>query len=444
MLADLKKRIKIIHDVNSTCEERVFAGLELLCAPLSWLTLLLIPFLLLNRWILNTALPEWMNCCFTILLAAAIGYVTNFIAIEMLFKPYRKARHHPLSLFTFGYWSQGLIPRNKNKIGKQLGEEAETLVPPAKIAEDLCLMVTGLFRNEDGGKIETILSAVRNLLHSKEEEIVRTCRPLIEVKCEQKVNEIITGARLKTIWDDMIKPKLVAFETKGVIVQQLVRYIENKLPSVMPTLKEEIREIIYCFLKQNEWVQLLASVGLVDNVERKLTDYIIDDAIDWNEISFKIYQRIGSDAMRTQLFTEIEKGIDKIEQWINSDAGIDKLCQIADSVRERLMCYLKEWLQCDFGTFVKGAICSGGTWEYVQKKLIPAIVPALEAWLKGDGKNLVLAKLDLSDRIASAVDRLSVEDFHERVNGIAAQHLGAIQILGYFLGLFAGLGMYFC
>ena len=49
--------------------------------------------------------PEWFSFwVFPILVAAAVGYLTNFIAIEMLFKPYERTGFHWLRLLSLGLW----------------------------------------------------------------------------------------------------------------------------------------------------------------------------------------------------------------------------------------------------------------------------------------------------------------------------------------------------
>jgi len=55
---------------------------------------------------------EWIRMTGILFLAATIGFYTNYVAIKMLFRPHEKSR--------FG--RQGLIPKNKQEIAKQLGD----------------------------------------------------------------------------------------------------------------------------------------------------------------------------------------------------------------------------------------------------------------------------------------------------------------------------------
>lgn len=442
MLSGMRKRIDVVRDSSKGCEMRVFAGLELICFPISMFTLLLLPILIINRLWIGFTIPLGVNVSIKILLAAATGYITNFIAVEMLFKPYHKTKKHPLSLMTFGYWSQGLIPRSKSKMGRQLGDGAETLIPPDRIANDLCNMATSLL--DDEKNLESIENAVRKFLVSKEEVIVTTCMPVIESACSRKVNDFVTEERIRSLWDDVVKPKLSAEDTKDIVARQFVDYVNSKVPILMPELKEEVRGIIYGFLRRNDWFQSIAAAAVFvgyDDAAKSLSDNIVDEAVDWDEVCKKICGRIGDEQMQGRIKAEVENLISKLEQWLESDNGVCQIRNLVRFSRERINEYIADWLQSDFRKIVGGAIRSEGIWGYVRNKLIPEIRPSLEVWLKGPGKDLVLSKLNLSERIATAVDKLSVEEFHERVNTIAAQHLGAIQVLGYFLGAIVGVGL---
>ena len=84
-------------DKAKPAEQRVFALLELFCMPMSFLTLIgLVAVVILKR--CGVVLPVWFDSyAFPILVSAAVGYLTNWIAIEVLFKPYNPTWKHPFS-----------------------------------------------------------------------------------------------------------------------------------------------------------------------------------------------------------------------------------------------------------------------------------------------------------------------------------------------------------
>jgi uncharacterized membrane protein YheB (UPF0754 family) len=56
---------------------------------------------------------------------------------------------------------------------------------------------------------------------------------------------------------------------------------------------------------------------------------------------------------------------------------------------------------------------------------------------------LIIEKLNVNGRIQTAVDEMDMAEFHDMINLVAAQHLGAIQVLGYILGAVAGILLIF-
>jgi len=82
-------------------------------------------------------------------------------------------------------------------------------------------------------------------------------------------------------------------------------------------------------------------------------------------------------------------------------------------------------------------------WNWVGNGLLPSAKPKLETLIKEQGKDKIVAKLNLSARVTEAVEKQDVKDFHDMINSIAAQHLGAIQVLGYFLGAIVGISQIF-
>ena len=59
-----------------------------------------------------------MKFIIPVLVGGIIGYITNWIAIKMLFRPHKEKR-------LFGYslpFTPGLIPKEKDRIAKKVGE----------------------------------------------------------------------------------------------------------------------------------------------------------------------------------------------------------------------------------------------------------------------------------------------------------------------------------
>ena len=97
--------------------------LDRMVAAVSWLTLVALVVLSVARRGFGWTLPcTWVQVWLVpILTASAVGYLTNYLAIWLLFRPYTK--HGP-------FW--GVIPRNQPRLAASVGKVIpERLLPTA-------------------------------------------------------------------------------------------------------------------------------------------------------------------------------------------------------------------------------------------------------------------------------------------------------------------------
>lgn len=66
------------------------------------------------------------------LVGALVGYVTNVVAVQLLFRPYR-----PVRIPLLGLRVQGLIPAKKEEFARRLGEIAEEYLKTPRLQRDL-------------------------------------------------------------------------------------------------------------------------------------------------------------------------------------------------------------------------------------------------------------------------------------------------------------------
>ena len=55
------------------------------------------------------------------------------------------------------------------------------------------------------------------------------------------------------------------------------------------------------------------------------------------------------------------------------------------------------------------------------------------------GTKAIVEKINVQGRVKTAVDGMDMAEFQGMLDTIMAEHLGAIQVLGYILGALAGL-----
>ena len=277
--------------------------------------------------------PAFCDGIVAVAVSAAVGYITNWIAIEMLFKPYEKNRRHPFSILTFGYWSQGLVPRNKDHIGEQMGRETERrLLNPETIARELSALIPGLLRDKE------------------------------------LIGRLTEG----------IKGLVVKY--KDPIARKVVEGFQRRAPQIMEMARNELGRMVYDFCHNRPLINMFAD---------ELSETLVA-CVDWRGIEQRLKNKLGEPETVAMIGDEIDAIVASLVAW-------------------------------------------------AEEELVPTIEPQLLELANGSVKDMIVRKLDIGNRVAQAVRKQDVREFHGMINDLAAKHLGAIQILGYFLGLIVGL-----
>ncbi len=430
---DVKIRWSLILNSSVEKERRIFAGLELFCFPISILTLfLLLPLRIAGAQTGWFVLVSPWNHVFDILLSAAIGYITNYIAIEMLFKPYEKDGLHPFSILSCGYWKQGLVPKNKSKIGVELGKQVETkLLNPEQLANDLCDMVMKLLR--DKNIIVKIKVTVQTLLKNHENKIMEFLVPRIEASLCETVSRFLTKDKLIEIWDKTFVPQLKNEDNRKLAARQITDSLKRRSPELIKVLKSELREIVFNYLSE----KLPFGLG-AETISNGLVG-----VINWQDIEVRMCEKLDSESTLELIKAELLTLLNKVEEWANTDVGAAKVDAVVNNMKDKIITLIREFLQEKLPALAGSVLDSESLWQWIENELLPGAEPQIEAFIKTTGKTVIMEKLDISRRIAEAVDKQDVKEFHSMINSIAAQHLGAIQVLGYFLGAIVGTAQIF-
>ena len=428
IISDIKQRWRIICDRNVPRERRVFAFLEAVFMPVSFLTLALLVAIPLFRWG-GIVVPGWMRGpVLTVLTSAAIGYITNWIAIEMIFKPYYRTMRHPFAWMTFGYWKQGLVPKNKDQIAGVMGEQVATkLLQPEKIADDLCSMVGGILRNEK--VIASVRDGIQHLIAAHDKEIASFLAPKVEAALVAEIDRLVTVEKVEEFWTAHIEPKLQSAETRDEIANIVVAALEKRAPALAEKAKPLIVGAIARYIEEK--------AGIARALLAPMAGAIADFIISKKTIESGLREWLKSPDTVPMLRDELLQFVKSVRDYIKSDASRGKIGRFVEELRSTFKDYIRDYLEKNLVGATGRILNSESLWSCVAN-MIPRFQPELERLIRTEGMPLILEKLDIRGRIQTAVDNMNVEEFHGMVNEVAAQHLGAIQVLGYLLGAIAG------
>ena len=177
---------------------------------------------------------------------ASIGYVTNYIAIKMLFRPYK-----PIKLGNITIFPQGIIPKEKKALAKKVGEVVRDYI----LSEDeIKKIVTSKEVKEE---IENFLDKkIDNLLNKDiqefltKEEIAEKFAEVIENVVKEKFSMFASF-----ISKDMLKDLLLKLEmplkinqlvspdkVKEILKKEIFEFLEFEVPKIF--LKAHIDKIV--------------------------------------------------------------------------------------------------------------------------------------------------------------------------------------------------------
>src|SRR5262245_45626013 len=130
--------IAIARDRRRPASTRRFAVAEVILFPLSILTVAGLVIFALARIAFGVTIPEgWPKFALTLLASGAVGYLTNYVAVRMLFEPYSTEGSHWLRAITLGWWRLGLVPARQSELAKMAGAQVARLLPPQTVADEL-------------------------------------------------------------------------------------------------------------------------------------------------------------------------------------------------------------------------------------------------------------------------------------------------------------------
>ncbi|WP_457560266.1 DUF445 domain-containing protein [Caminibacter sp.] len=177
---------------------------------------------------------------------AVIGYVTNYIAIKLLFKPYKPVKIGNITIFP-----QGVIPREKAALAKKVGEVVKDYILSE---EEIKKIVTS---DEVKSEIDKFLDEKLKALLDKDiteyvskEEIAEKLSSLISKVVEEKFSmfaslvnkEMIKNLLLNLQMPLKINELLPEEKIKDVLKKEIFEFLENEVPKIF--LKAHIDKIV--------------------------------------------------------------------------------------------------------------------------------------------------------------------------------------------------------
>lgn len=454
MIQYFKRQRCLIQKLNGSA--KVFSIMETLCFPISIATISAVLIHSCAVVVVSVSsnfgckfwvpeLPGWVSC---ILVAAAVGYLTNYIAIQMLYYPISNedlqegegsdksliadkveaALHKSkvVSWSTFGFWGKGLIPRNRGKVAWQIGLIAEErFVTPETISMFLPKLTRALLTRNDQGKIRGV-EIIRGLVANNRDQAAETIRGLLIGFIKNGDKDAIRVQIAKIGRSEAVATALTA---------ALLTYLRENPESVVASVREMVASFTkgYAKPRHDENDSLLSGLS---QVMRGVTGAVIEGVTEIGSSQIKSF--IESFDTNPERRRSVREKLERI------------LPELFDRIGERVVknpALLEEIVSGDvIDHLINVKIDDEVFWNDLGERLAPEMDRVVTRALQGMSQKTIRSFLGedhpVAETIKETIMRMNLLDFYKMLDDVMAEHLGAIQVFGFVLGAIIGYVQY--
>ncbi|MGE7948075.1 DUF445 domain-containing protein [Lysinibacillus sp. NPDC093688] len=362
---------------------------------------------------------------FMAVIGAAIGGVTNHLAIKMLFRP-----HNAIYIKNWRVpFTPGLIPKRRDELAKQLGLTVVNY-----------LLTPETFRKKFFSK--DIQDKVEQFVQTKVEETIFTNDKTIQdwlslagfsnmpATIEQKVEAIVEGQF------ESVKNTLSTKSIRTLLSADIQNTIDAKIPVAVEHILEKGED--YFLSPEGELTikamidDFLSSKGSLGGM---INMFLGDSSSLMSKVQrelIKFLQKPGTSALLTKIFTqELEKLKDRPAMDFLQDIRFEQILS-------KLQTYVKEQIAVEerLNVPISHYWPEGNSW--MKETVIPQTIE--KAFVKAEDKlEDVLKRLNLQEVVREQVDSFPVEKLEELVLGISKREFKMITVLGAVLGGLIGI-----
>jgi len=372
--------------------------------------------------IADATLPDWAaKWALPVLTAAAVGYLTNCLAITLLFRPYRPVKWlHGL---------QGIVPREQEALAKRLGEEIPaSLLPPGELAAQVSRMVSGYLH--DPTLTDSVRQKVCFYVKHRKEQIAAQLTPHILSAVGAGVDAFLTPERVRTFYGEYGSGLIQKQIGNSGLTETIIAELKNRVPDITVAVRRFVRCGAENYV-QNEYPQLSRWI----HADRFASQMVM--RLNWELIQSKIGESLTEPSARGMVRGELSALEERLKAYVLSEEMESDLARLKNVYAAEAASVCKAILTENLPGWLEDALAQDEVWQVVQGEILPAVHGFLLHQIKRNQENLA-AGLDLPGRIEKAILDQKPEDIHSLVNRVSGEHLMALQLLGFLLGGIAG------
>lgn len=402
------------------------------------------PAVLVLLYVLKTlVLPDKrpLEIMYTISLSACMGYFTNFIAIKMLFRPKKE---------TF-FKRQGVIPKNQEILAKSFGEgissnffEADDLtnyIIENHAAENLITQIKRYLFNkiQEDYVQQAIKSWLLKIFRLNSSKIYDVLIQFSEKNFSYFLQRNINFQTALGFLSEIIE---INIKNNNINLVQISRTISSHIESNIPHISNQIYQQIQVYIDQ----QRISQKATI-----KFATWLND--FDRLAVETQLHTIVVSTEFQNEVYQQLETGISKITEYINSEEGSDKVIQYFEKTLIDINKVAKEkgipWLMEKIESFIK----EDSSWNKLEQ-ICNMLINFAEQEFKnltnsekfsvalGTATPIILNALDISAIVTEKVRTLDTNQLEKMILDATGEHLGKIEVLGGILGAIIGIALF--
>ena len=355
--------------------------------------------------------------------SAAVGYLTNFIAIWMLFRPYEK------------HWilPQGVIPRNKKSFGHELGILIpQHLLQPEKISAQIGKVALGYLK--DPHFAEKVRTYVKAFLERNGGKAAGFLVPYVQDLTVQVIRDNLTYENFRRFCQSVVRNFMTDADMRKKTVQGAVALFRELLPGFSADLQKMIASRVAESFRESHPV--------LSFFKDKFSGNSVEDEVKifWKKGERELLDELEKGETQKKLAEYFARALQAGCAWILREENAAKIREFLNERRESIEKYAGDYLAEKIPAFADEILSGDGFWLMLEEKALPALQLYVVKQLRGESGTL-LAKIDLPGKIENAVDGMDMRQLHHFVVQASNDNLTLLQVFGFVLGGVAGLLM---
>lgn len=418
-MSKLSQLFRVAASADSPAS-RLFALGELVLFPVSLLTLVALPATAALRSAGVEVPVAWSGYVLPLLCTGAVGYLTNYLAVRMLFEPYSRTRPHWLRWLTLSLWRQGLVPSRKPQLAEAVAAEvAGRLLTPQVITEEIRRLAAAAL--DDDNLQEEQRRILPRILRDHLPGVLAKLTPEAGRFLQENLFSGLDRAALAKILEGVLEAWLAEAANRDFVIDKILGLIEDRAPEMVAVVK-----------------RTADGYQPANQLEGMIVEFA-KAQIQWGDIEATFRGEIHSGQTREALGRVIDELPGRMAEGLSRPDAEAGFAAMRDALSEKFGPMIGERVEAGLPGWVESMTASDSFWKWVDEEALPKIKPMVLDWIGGETLDGVGKKFDVAGRVRKAVDEMNVETVHEMVDTVAAEQLGAIQVLGFVLGLIAGI-----